>query len=311
MNSLPAPLRQVARDLVDKKLWPIAALLLAALVAVPLMIGGSSSSDAPASPAPLGAVAPAGPDSESLITVVDQAVTGKERPGDIEDPIYDPPEPEEAASVTTTTGGTTTGTAPATPAAPAGGPAAPGGPAGPGTSTTTPPAPSVAPEADGVHYRAVVRWYVDDADKPRALSRLTPLGPLEDPVALYLGVTRSQTTNYAVFLLGTHSTSEGDGKCEDDECRVIGLKAGDKRTVSYALESGEVRRYHLEVTSVKTVTADGAEARHMRAKVHPDGRDVMRAMWQNEAVAAALGPVQYDRDSGLLYKVRDAEKAAG
>lgn len=310
MNSLPAPLRQVARDLVDKKLWPIAVLLLAALVAVPLMIGGSSSGGAGAPPAPLGAVAPAGPDSESLITAVDQAVTGEERPGDIEDPIYDPPEPEAPASESTA-GGAAAGSAPSAPAAPAGGPADPPSvPAAPDTSApVTPSGPSVAPETDGVHYRTVVRWYVADEDRPRPLSRLTPLGPIEDPVALYLGVTRSKA-NYAVFLLGTRSTSEGDGKCEDDECRVVGLKAGDKRTVAYALESGEVRRYHLEVTTVKTVATDAAEAREMRAKVHPDGRDVMRAMWQDQATAEALGPVQYDRDSGLLYKVRGAEKDA-
>ena len=43
MNTLIDPLKRIARDLVEKKLWPVAVLLLAALVAVPMMLGGSSA----------------------------------------------------------------------------------------------------------------------------------------------------------------------------------------------------------------------------------------------------------------------------
>ncbi|HEV2786001.1 MAG TPA: hypothetical protein VGV67_06410, partial [Solirubrobacteraceae bacterium] len=278
MNALPEPLRQVGRDLVDKKLWPIAVLLLAAIVAGPLLIGGSSG-DPGAPPAPVAAVAP-GADSESLIKVVDQAVTGKERPGDIENPIYDPPDPEEPASggaaETPATGGTATSAPGADPTVTPEKPISP--PDGPTNTPPAEPAPSVSSATHGVHHRTVARWYTDDAGKPRPITRLTPFGSRADAVALYLGVTRSKA-GYAVFLLGSHATSEGDAKCEDDDCRVIGLKAGDKQTVTYQPPSGEVLRYHLEVVSVKTITTDAAQAREMRAKVHPEGREVMRAMW--------------------------------
>ena len=312
MNALPEPLRQVGRDLVEKKLWPIAVLLLAAIVAVPLLIG-SSSGDPGTPPAPVAASAPGGAGSESLITVVDQAVTGKERPGDVRDPIYDPPEPQDAAPATAAGG-----TAASAPAAPAAGGSTGGGatatpkPVTPATTGAPPqsgPAPVVAPAADGVHYRTVVRWYAGEAGKARPISRLTPLGDRAEPAVLYLGVTRSQA-RYAVFLLGSHATSKGDGKCEDADCRLIGLKTGDRQTVAYQLASGEVRRYHLELVSVKSVAADGADARRMRARVHPDGREVMRAMWQDERTAAALGRVRYDVDRGLLYKTRAAEKGS-
>ena len=307
MNALPEPLRQVARDLVDKKLWPIAVLLLAAIIAVPLLIG-SSSGDAGA-PAPVAAVAPGPADSRSLITVVDQAETGKDRPGDLEDPIYDPPEaPADAPGAAGAAGSTGAAKPGVDPTVTPEKPISPEPP----TPTTTPtdPAPTVTPATEGTYYRTVVRWYSGDAGKARPLSRLTPFGPAADPVAaLYLGVTRSQDS-YAVFLLGSHVTSQGDGKCEDENCRVIGLKRGDKQTVTYQSSSGEVRRYELEVVSVRKVTTDADEAREMRTKVHPEGRDVMRGMWQDEQTADALGPVQYDKDKGLLYKVRAADKAS-
>ena len=42
-------LKNVLHDLVEKRLWPVAIALVAALVAVPIVLGGSSSSaDAPA-----------------------------------------------------------------------------------------------------------------------------------------------------------------------------------------------------------------------------------------------------------------------
>ncbi|HWC25751.1 MAG TPA: hypothetical protein VG474_04120 [Solirubrobacteraceae bacterium] len=313
MNALLDPLRQVARDLVEKKLWPIAALLLVAIVAVPLAIGGSTD-DVPAG-APVAATAPAADDETSLLTVADEAVAGRQdRPGKVDDPFYDPPEQSEGAA--TAAGGAAAAPAAggggAASAAPASAPSAPSAPSG--AVTAPPPADSAdraEPATDRVHYRTRLRWYGEERTRARPVSRLTPFGGTADPALVYLGVTRSDA-RYAVFLLGEHATSEGEGKCEDDtECRVFGLKSGESRIVTVRPPTGAApRRYRLEVVSVTALTTSAAEAREQRARVHPDGREVLRAMWQSRPIAEALAPIGYDRDSGLLYRRAAASDAA-
>lgn len=303
MNALTDPLRQVARDLVEKKLWPVALLLVAALVAVPFVIGGSSE----VAPAPLAAPAAAVPGadtSKSLITVADETSTAKTaREGRLQDPIFDPPAaPGQAAdagvsAVAGAGSGSGNSAAPTATSTPAGTSAAADTPA----TTPAQPQPAAADETSG-YFRTVVRWYASERSTATPIRRLTPLGGVKDPAALFLGVTKSDAT-YAVFLLAPGATSEGDAKCEDEGCRVIGLKKGQSQVVTVpATDGGEARRYHLDVVSVKAVTADADTAATMRAKVHGDGRDVMREMWQDEATADALGPIRYHETAGLLFK---------
>lgn len=312
MNTLLAPLKAVARDLVDRKLWPVAVLLLAALVALPILIGGGSSSENTAAPVASTATEPGTPgEATKLITVLEPGSRKGARPGRIKDPFYDPPEPRAAESATAAGAAVS---APGAAAASGGGAST-----GAGTSvTSSPPAQTTtrpqttAPQPTtsvvrSMHHRTVVRWYAADAGKPRPLMRLTPLGGSSAPLALYLGVTKAKRT-YAVFLLAPNAASDGDAECEDTDCRVIGLKAGQSQIVTMAAQDGaEMRRYRLEVASVEAITTDAAAAREMRAKVHTDGRAVMRAMWQHRPTADALQPIRYDRGSGLLFRTPAAK----
>ena len=310
MNTLIDPLKRIASDLVERRLWPVAVALLVAIVAVPIVLGGGGET---ASPAPVAPTAAQSPASKSLITVADTAATTppSSRAGKIKDPFYDPPEaPQETVAATS---------APA-PAAPAdgGGVPAPETPAAGPPAVETPvetpvePAPTttVTPAAKGDYYRTVVRWYADDSGKARPISRLTPLGGDIDTAALFLGVAKSSGT-YAVFLLGPDATSTGEAACEDGtDCRVIGLERGQSQRVTVpSPDGGAPRTYTLEVASVRSVETDAATARRMRARVHADGRDVMRRMWQDGPTAAALGPIGYDQDAGLLVKRASATAA--
>ncbi len=310
MNTLIDPVKRIARDLVDKKLWPVAVLLLAALVAVPILIGGGSSADDAAAPVAIAAPEPGAPGSKSLITVADETDGGEDtRPGRIKDPFYDPPEPPAAET------GSSTSAAPAGSAGASTGASTPGGttqggtpPAQPTEPSQTTPRPPADPVAAPSYYRTEVRWYETTKVKARPIARLTPFGGVEDPAALYLGVTRSDAS-YAVFLLAPKATSTGDAECEKADCRVIGLKAGQSQVVTMQPADGSATRtYNLDVVSVKAVTTAAAEAREKRADIHPDGRDVMRAMWQHRLTAEALQPIQYDQDSGLLFKSAAAAK---
>lgn len=328
MSALLEPLRQIARDLVAKRLWPVAALLLAAIVAVPMLIGSSPEQGPP--PAPVAAVAPDA-EAKSIITAADEAVTGKHsRAARIEDPFYDPPAPPEqtarggsrtsaetsgggtAASAKTSGGGTPTAGRPADTSATAS-PTPASATSSPTSSATSSATRATRPRAESTYSRTQVRWYETGVSKARPIARLTPLGGADDPAALFLGITRSSAT-YAVFLLAPNASSSGEGACEDDtSCRVIGLRSGESRLVTVQPSGdGRPRRYRLEVVSVRTVATDAATARTMRARVHSDGRDVMRAMWQDRPTAEALGPIRYDVASGLLVKTATAmaKKAA-
>jgi hypothetical protein len=304
MNGSLEPVRKIARDLVEKKLWPVAALLVVALVAVPIMIG-TSARDAPAvdtaaAPAPISA----GAAKQSLVTVVDQPVTGgDDRSGEVSDPFYDPPDANDNAP----TQAPAAADAAASGAKPAGDAASAGAP--PVTVPSEPTGP-VEPVAAPVYYSTVVRWWENEPGRPEPIRRLTPFGGLVDTAVLYLGVTKSDG-NYAVFLLGPNATSDGEAKCEDAECRVFGLKSGQTQIVTVTpADGGEVRQYNLDVVSVKAHEADGDTLSRMRARVHIDGRDVMRELWSDARTAEALRPIQYDKTIGLLVKSATAATAA-
>jgi hypothetical protein len=57
---------------------------------------------------------------------------------------------------------------------------------------------------------------------------------------------------------------------------------------------------------IKAVAPGLAEARTARARVDPDGRDMLRELWKDAAIAAALSAVSYDQSAGLLVKTSSA-----
>jgi hypothetical protein len=285
--------RALIRELVDKRLWPIAIVLAVALVALPVLL--SAGGDRAASgDAPLLAGAPADSGATKVAAVeLAGPPSVRSRPGKVRNPFRRTAEK---------TAGAQTSAAPA----PAGGgvtatdePAQSGGATAPEATETVPKTPTAAP----AYYRTVVRWYEATGGTSRPLSRLTPLGDRADLAALYLGVTSSDA-RYAVFLLGPNATAEGEANCEDtSNCRLIGLRTGATQVITVQpTDGGEARRYHLEVVSAKAVTTTAAQARTMRDKVHSDGRDVMRELWQDAPTATALRPMRYEPATGLLYE---------
>lgn len=324
MNALLESLRQTGRDLVAKRLWPVAVLLLVALIAIPMMIG-SSSGDAVA-PDPVAAAPGAAGAAPAATPATGETTTTKTKPvkeksgGRLDDPFFDPPAPpdEAGAGAGAGSGGgaravaksptgeaaprsgaaspSTTGTANATPADP---PAASRAttPATPRRRAT--PAPAATPLTSS-YLRTVVRINGADRGKALPISRLTPLGGVTDPAAVFLGVAKVGA-RYAVFLLGPHATSRGDATCKrDGGCRMFGLRAGQTQVVTVRRPSGSVQRFTLRVEAIRTVSTSAARARAARARIHPDGREVVRDLRRNAVSAAVLRTVRYDARAGLL-----------
>lgn len=323
MKALPEAMRQIVRDLVEKRLWPVAVLLLAVAVALPMLIGRAAP-DA-AAPVPVAATAPAAP-AAALPATAGEDVGAKKRGGRINDPFYDPPAAPTApaataAAASSASADTATNAAPSpaeTAAPSAGTSAASTAPeaaatATPAVSATAAPAPSETPRSS-VYHRAVVRWGTSTLAEPHAIARLTPLGGRRDLAALYLGMTRSDAT-YAIFVLGPNASSRGDATCRrGTDCRMIGLKVGDVQRFTVRDPDGGVpRRFTLRVDVLRAVRTSATAAASARAKVHRAGRSVLREMWRLPTEAAVLRRASYDQRSGLLRAARepdDVEQAA-
>jgi hypothetical protein len=318
MKALPEALRQILRDLIEKKLWPVAVLLLAAIVVAPMLLGASSP-DA-ADPVPVAAAPSAAPPVPAVApsaAKTDAAIAKHDRRGKVEDPFYDPPAvPQASASVSAPApgaGGAASAPTAGKTAPPAGGDAATPSEqavAKPSAGSTREPAARARPS---VYYRTVVSFGRPDEQASHPIARLTPLGGRDDPAALYLGVTRSEAL-WAIFALGPNTTSKGDATCKTGTgCRMIGLRRGDKQIVTVRDTDGRaLRRFTLRVRSVRTITTSPARARTMRARVHSDGRAAIGALRQDPAGAAVLGQAVYRLRTGLLHATvpREAVKQA-
>ena len=293
--------RAIARDLIDKHLWPVALALIVALVAIPVVLGGSGDT-APVTQAAVPAT-PAQPGSDTAISVSAPAVLGHSRPGPVRDPFYSPPKPETASTSPSTSSSSSSSapapstTTPSTSGTGSGGTQAPA-PATP--STQTPATTTTA----GSFYRARVRFGADDSAAVRGLSRLEPLGDKANIAALYLGPTADHTR--AVFLLGPNAViTSGDGACGEKTCRVVALKAGQSITLGVIGASGYAEQsFVLAVDELHEQTVATQDALlELRDRVHADGREVLRSMILDKTTAAAVGKLTYDRQLGAVVLV--------
>jgi hypothetical protein len=298
-------LRSLRDDLVEKRLWPIALLLLLTAVAVPVVLGHAGRDGGGAAPAIAPAPAPGVAGATPAVQVVGPPAV-RARAGKVRDPFRRAA--KAAATVATVDG------APAAPSSASKTVTSTksGGTAAPATATTTTPAtptepggapPAPAPAAAGAVasvYRTRVRWGSDATADIRGLSRLEALGGLSDPALLYLGTTKDHAK--AVFLLGPNAIAGDASACAETTCRVIALKAGASATVGVVGTDGAAaRRFELVVASIPEIAAaDEAAATALRARVDADGRAVLRTMIKDPKTATAIGQFSYDRRAGAV-----------
>jgi len=210
-------IRGVLRDLVERKLWPVAVLLLAAAVAVPIYLGRASADEAPLPATNL--QASAGKASKAAVRVDDGATAEDDRPGGVRNPFKQLHVPKKAA----------TPAAPAakTPAAdqPAGSgsggsdgsqppldPGETGGSGGSGDGGSKPKSSSPSDPLDVYHLS--LRFGRAESSQLKTyhdVARLSPLPTADNPFFVYTGVLKDGKT--AVFLLSSEATATGDGHC--------------------------------------------------------------------------------------------------
>jgi hypothetical protein len=304
-------IRGVLRDLVERKLWPIAVLLLAAAVAVPMYLGRASADE---SPLPATALqADAGKVSKAAVKV-DGGPAGDDRPGAVRNPfkqLHVPKAPAAPAAAPTKTpaadqptgsgsggsGGSKT-------------PAAPGGTGGSGNGGSEPTTPAGDP-LDVYHLS--LRFGRAEATQLKTyhdVARLSPLPTADNPFFVYTGVLKDGKT--AVFLLSSDATATGDGHCRPSSksCQTIEVKEGDTEFFDLTVD-GEAVQYQLDVVKVfkkgaSTATAAAAAyERHSNAGAHM----LRKAHRVGSSAFKGASTYRWLPDSGVLVRTPKQSKA--
>lgn len=239
--------RNITSDLVERRLWPVAVVLVAALVAIPVLLlkpashAAAPTKDVAAAPAPA-----LGTASVSLSDPAGGPVVGK-----FKDPFHQLHVPKPASS--TTSGPSAT----LGPAAPGGGTAAAGGGAGTlssggattgGGGTTT---GSSQPRSSTSGATVTVRFGLAQGQRAKhELSAGSPLPSPTNPLLLYLGKSKTGT---AAFLVSSDAQPQGDGQCKPDKsiCSTLYMRAGATEFFDVTGPTGTVQ-YELEVLSIKS-----------------------------------------------------------
>ena len=299
-------LRNVVQDLVDKKLWPLAAALVVALLAMPIVIGSGAEpvAEQAAAPSPA-AQAATSPQSAAAISLQQEATARRNRGGKRRNPFVQQHLQKSTAEVAqaadtvkdlaSALGGDTKSDAG-------------GGVGSPAPTTNTAPKKQVEkPEASDL-YRVNLRFgEAGQTRLRRNVARLVPLPSSTDPFFIFLGVLEDGKT--AVFLVSSDAVASGDGKCRPtkDLCETLEMKVGDSEFFDVAAGTGGVVQYQLDLVSIrrkKASSAKAARAAHLRES--SAGREYLRAV-----VAAdlpVLDGLTYSADLGVLMREETEEQ---
>jgi|1186.fasta_scaffold237931_2 hypothetical protein len=296
------------RQLVQRRLWPVALLLLGALVAVPFVLGKSPEPAAPASAVPGGVTASAAGADPIVSMVSDEDAAAKHRAlGDRHNPFASSaPKHKVKTSKAKRTSDPVT---PPEPSAPGDAPANGGGGISAPTAPSAPPAPTKTVPA----YSIVVRFGASaDLELSRkTLERNEALPDETDPALVYLGVKDGGKT--AVFMVSEGLNAVGDGTCNPKvSCETIELKVGeteffegesDTDSTQFELDLVKIYKHATKVPATDESSPSGVGT----GSYSPPGGTAASLKSGRRAIRARVAksgrlPYVYDRRSGLLRR---------
>ncbi|MBE2316616.1 hypothetical protein DVA67_011560 [Solirubrobacter sp. CPCC 204708] len=254
------------RGLVRRKLWPVALLLVGALVAVPMFL----AKEPEVTPAPANAQAQVEGLPATYVTAAtedsaleEDATSKRHRAlGAEKDPFEPAPLPKAKKKKTKKATKTSTAktepaatetdsakTEPSTGSGDAGGGASePSAPVATPTPTATPtPAPD---NSVRVRFTRVEETTADELPAV-TVEELSVLPDEENPVVVFQGLEKKG--KIAVFELTGNATVEGDGECEPSptDCRIVRLRAGETVFITVK-DTGEETdaQYQLDLVKI-------------------------------------------------------------
>jgi hypothetical protein len=263
-------------DLKEKRLWPVAVVLLAGLVAVPVLLAKPAEEPAPAPVANA-----AGAPKPDVLKQLAKVKLGDEELGDGSTlGVFDPSDPfkppkgaikKQKDSASSSSAGPSSGGTSATPDDGAG--------TGGGTTGGTPggtPAPGGTPgdPGDGTTTTTTYKYVVDvtfsangHTRRIRSMEKLDMLPSQASPLLIFMGVTPKGSD--AVFLVDSTLEAAGEGRCKPSgaECAFAYIGAGAEHIFSeqdgdtYTVRINEIRKVKVGAGGAAAKKADGSKAR--------------------------------------------------
>lgn len=254
------------RQLVNRRLWPVAVLLVVALAAIPTVL--ASEPEAPVAPVIPSAEVDAASDSAIAEPVV-ASVTPEDRArrrrvlGARKDPFAPAPEPKAKKAKSDSDSASGGAPAPKAPDLPVGGgtpvelpPPTSGG----GTVVAPAPAAPSAPVKKFAPGTIVVRFSeaTGGASAKLAFEKLSPVPDPELPLLVYMGLTKDGKR--AKFLVDASVEVDGDGRCKPhpSNCETIELRVGETEFLDVVDPDAEpdaedriVAQYQLDLVDIK------------------------------------------------------------
>jgi hypothetical protein len=252
--------RGVLRDLVERRLWPVALLLAIAAVAVPVYLGRSSD-DGATDTAPPAATAQAGPKASKAAVSLDESTDESDGVGDVRNPFKQKhvPKAEKAD--------TSTGSEAATPSSgstssggstPSGG----GSDSTGGTTPTTPTDDTTTKKTDvDVSHVSLHLGPVGALVTYKDVARLSPLPSAGNPLFVFTGVLKDGKTAVLLPSSTVQIGEESDVECKpsNKSCQKLELEQDD--TVFFKIAGDATgAQYQLDVISVRQKSGGSAKA---------------------------------------------------
>jgi hypothetical protein len=333
-------IRATLRDLIQRRLWPVALLLAIALAAVPVVLGRGGDDAASTVTPPVPSTTADNGDSQKAEVTLDTSVPAdRDRAGSVRDPFKGlsstsdaatsqtddatlpgtssssdapAPAPASASPTPSTTSDATPATTPSTTSTP---------------STTTTPSTSTkpktttkakktttAPKAEDKTdtYHVSLRFGVNGGKLTtiRDVARLSPLPSVTDPFFVYLGVieVKAKSEKRAVFIVSSDATPNGEGACHPttQDCETVELTVGQTAFFDYTAPNGQVTQYELQLAGIhKTAVKAEAKAAAAFARHSVAGAELVRdAATRNARAAAGARAYRYLPGAGLLVRAK-------
>ena len=299
--------RNLLADLVAKRLWPVALVLVLALVAVPVLLAQGVDE----APAPEVQVAQERAIGASVVTPAADAPRRGANPTGRNPFQQRQVAPEKVTGVKADEDGSGAG---GDVYSVGGGADVTGGlpalddidviPVG-GTDTSAPLPKPDARES----YRVDLRFGQDGTLARRNdVARLSPLPSAEDPFFVFMGVLADGKT--ALFLVSSDAEATGDGTCKPtpENCERIEMRAGQTEFFDVTTPDGATVQYQLDLVRVSRVRSGSpAVASTARSRESSEGRQVLRKAIDTEQVD--VDGIAYSRELGVL--VPSAQPGSG
>jgi hypothetical protein len=251
--------RGVLRDLVERRLWPIALLLAVAAVAVPVYLGRSSDDSTTDAAAP-SATAQAAPKASKAAVSLDESADESDGVGKGSNPFKQKHAPK-AEKADTSTG--SEAAKPSSDSTSSGG-AAPSGGGSDSTGGTTPTTPTddTTKKTDvDVSHVSLHLGAVGSLATYKDVARLSPLPSAGNPLFVFTGVLKDGKTAVLLPSSTVQISEESDVECKpsNKSCQKLELEQDD--TVFFTIAGDETAtQYQLDVISVRQKSGGSAKA---------------------------------------------------